>query len=98
MIRHADDSAVLSRPKQKPGELCVVSFHPESALFRPGCVNLRVFLCGVPEYASAQTLDFLARTKIFRLKPVRGMTKLSLLSELETASTSAGVSADGHYS
>src|SRR5208283_4809466 len=37
-----------------------VSFHPESALFHPGCANLRVFLCGVPMYASAQTLVFLA--------------------------------------
>ena len=41
----------------------IVSFHPESALFHPGCVNLRVFLCGVPVYASAQTLDFLAMAK-----------------------------------
>jgi len=32
-------------------------------------------------YASAQALDFLARTKIFRLKAVSGMTRLSLLSE-----------------
>jgi len=24
------------------------SFHPETVLFRPGCVNLRVCLCGVP--------------------------------------------------
>jgi hypothetical protein len=29
------------------------------ALFRNLCVNLRDFLCGVPEYASAQSLDFL---------------------------------------
>ena len=39
------------------------SFHPERVLFRPGCVNLRSRLCGVPVYASAQSLDFLARTK-----------------------------------
>ena len=31
--------------------------------FRPGCVNLRDSLCGVPEYASAQPLDFLAMAK-----------------------------------
>jgi hypothetical protein len=32
-------------------------------LFRPGGVNLRDSLCGVQSYASAQSLDFLARTK-----------------------------------
>ncbi len=36
--------------------------------------------------------SFPARTKIFRLKSVRGMTILCLLSELETASVSSGVS------
>jgi hypothetical protein len=41
----------------------LTSFHPEMALFRPGCVNLQDCLCGVPSYASAQSLDFLARTK-----------------------------------
>ncbi len=30
-----------------------VSFHPERVLFRPGGVNLRACLCGVPKYASA---------------------------------------------
>jgi hypothetical protein len=39
------------------------SFHPETVFFRPGGVNLRAYLCGVPMYASAQPLDFLARTK-----------------------------------
>jgi len=39
------------------------SFHPETVFFRPGCVNLRGYLCGVPMYASAQPLVFLARTK-----------------------------------
>jgi hypothetical protein len=39
------------------------SFHPETVFFRPGGVNLRGYLCGVPVYASAQPLDFLARTK-----------------------------------
>ena len=39
------------------------SFHPETVLFRPGGVNLQGCLCGVPMYASAQSLDFLARTK-----------------------------------
>jgi hypothetical protein len=39
------------------------SFHPETVLFRPGCVNLKDCLCGVPWYASAQSFDFLARTK-----------------------------------
>jgi hypothetical protein len=43
-------------------------------------------------YASAQPLDFLARTKTFRLTPVRGMTRLCLLSESETASLLSGVS------
>jgi hypothetical protein len=39
------------------------SFHPETVFFRPGGVNQRVYVCGVPMYASAQPLDFLARTK-----------------------------------
>jgi hypothetical protein len=39
------------------------SFHPETVLFRPGGVNLQACLCGVPMYASAQSLDFFARTK-----------------------------------
>ncbi len=38
-------------------------FRPERVLFRPGGVNLCACLCGVPMYASAQPLDFLARTK-----------------------------------
>jgi hypothetical protein len=38
-------------------------FHPETALFRHGGVNLRACLCGVQMYASAQSLDFLALTK-----------------------------------
>ena len=38
-------------------------FHPETVLFRPGGVNHRACLCGVHAYASAQSLDFLARTK-----------------------------------
>jgi hypothetical protein len=40
-----------------------MSFHPETALFRPRGVNLLAYLCGVPMYASAQSLDFLAWTK-----------------------------------
>ena len=40
-----------------------ISFHPETVFFRPGGVNLRAYLCGVLMYASAQPLDFLARTK-----------------------------------
>jgi hypothetical protein len=43
-------------------------------------------------YASAQPLDFLASTKIFRLKAVSGMTRLSLLFESETDSVPSGVS------
>jgi hypothetical protein len=43
------------------GEL--FSFHPETVFFRPGGVNQRGYLCGVPMYASAQPFDFLARTK-----------------------------------
>jgi hypothetical protein len=39
------------------------SFHPETVLFRLGGVNLQVCLCDVPTYASAQPLDFLAKTK-----------------------------------
>src|SRR6056297_2777315 len=39
------------------------SFRPETVLFRPGGVNLRTCLCGIPMYASAQVLDFLAMTK-----------------------------------
>ena len=49
----------LSRIESWNPEAYEPSFHPESALFRSGYVNLRVFLCGVPMYASAQTLDFL---------------------------------------
>ncbi len=45
------------------GVLRLVGFRPERVLFLPGCVNLRACLCGVPMYASAQPLDFLARTK-----------------------------------
>ena len=41
----------------------LLSFHPETALFRHGGVKLRACLCGVPMYASAQSLDFLAMTK-----------------------------------
>jgi hypothetical protein len=33
------------------------------ALFRNLGVNLRVFLCGVQEYVSAQTLDFIDLAK-----------------------------------
>jgi hypothetical protein len=40
-----------------------ISFRLERVLFRPGGVNLRSCLCGVPMYASAQSLDFLAWTK-----------------------------------
>jgi hypothetical protein len=40
-----------------------ISFCPERVLFRPGGVNQRACLCDVPVYASAQPLDFLARTK-----------------------------------
>jgi len=43
--------------------LRIVSFHPETALFRRGGVNPQACLCGVPMYASAQTLDFLATAK-----------------------------------
>ena len=43
----------------------LISFHPETALFRCGGVNLRGFLCGVKYYASAQPLDFLTITKNF---------------------------------
>ncbi|MFH0787629.1 MAG: hypothetical protein V2B13_08420, partial [Pseudomonadota bacterium] len=37
--------------------------HPETVFFRPGGVNLQACLCGVLQYASAQSFDFLARTK-----------------------------------
>jgi hypothetical protein len=43
--------------------MALVSFRPETVLFRHGGVNLRVCWCGVPVYASAQPLDFLATTK-----------------------------------
>ena len=35
----------------------LASFHPEMALFRNLGVNLQDRLCGVPSYASAQSLD-----------------------------------------
>ena len=37
--------------------LRLVSFRPETALFRNLFVNLRNFLCDVPRYVSAQFLD-----------------------------------------
>ncbi len=40
-----------------------VSFCPESALFHQLGVNLRIRLCGVKYYASAQILDFLDLAK-----------------------------------
>jgi len=54
----------------------ILSFHPERVLFRPGGVNLRDCLCDIPEYDSAQSLDFLARTQnplfpIWKLHSVR---------------------------
>ena len=54
---------ILKRNYKKQKDIMLVSFHPERVLFRPGCVNLQDSLCGVPMYASAQSLDFLARTK-----------------------------------
>jgi hypothetical protein len=42
-----------------PEVLVIVSFHPEMALFRNLCVNLRVSLCDVHKYVSAKTPDFL---------------------------------------
>jgi len=44
-------------------QLTLFGFHPETVFFRPGGDNLRGYLCGVPMYASAQPLNFLARTK-----------------------------------
>ena len=41
----------------------LVSFRPETALFRNLIVNLRNFLCDVPRYVSAQFLDFLDLAK-----------------------------------
>ena len=41
----------------------LASFHPEMALFRNLGVNLQDRLCGVPTYASAQSLDFLDLAK-----------------------------------
>jgi hypothetical protein len=70
------------------------SFHPESALFPPwsrqGGINLRVFLCGVPMYASAQTLDFLHLSvrrwaiRKWRDAKLYAPRRKCLLSELET--------------
>jgi len=68
-------------------------FHSETVFFRPGGVNLRSYLCGIPTLslslwervangrvrASVQPLDFLARTKKI------------LVSELETDSFPSGV-------
>ncbi len=52
------------------------SFHPETVFFRPGGVNLQGCLCDILQYASAQPLGFLARTKkssfpIWKLHSVR---------------------------
>jgi hypothetical protein len=51
----------VSHPVFADGHIAIS--RPERVLFRPGGVNLRGFLCGVLMYASAQPLDFLARTK-----------------------------------
>jgi hypothetical protein len=51
----------FSRMSFKPAN--VFSFRPEKVLFPLGGVNLRLCLCGVPMYASAQLLDFLAKRK-----------------------------------
>jgi hypothetical protein len=37
----------------------IISFCPETAIFRNFCVNLQVYLCGERMFASAQTFDFL---------------------------------------
>jgi hypothetical protein len=39
------------------------SFFQETVLFHPDGVNRLDFLCGEPMVASAQSFDFLARTK-----------------------------------
>ena len=56
------------------------SFHPERALFRPGVVNLRACLCGVPVVRLRTTPRFPSHDE------------KSLLSKLETNSVSSGVS------
>jgi len=43
--------------------LALAGFYPETALFRNLGVNLRICLCGVKCYASAQMLDFLDLAK-----------------------------------
>jgi hypothetical protein len=58
----------------------LVSPRPEMAFFRNLGVNLRVSLCDVPQYVSAQTLDFLNLAKNRSLparKPPRDHTDLS---------------------
>ena len=47
----------------------LASFRPEMALFHNLGVNLRVFLCDVPEYVSAQTIDFLKLAKNRSIPP-----------------------------
>jgi len=44
-------------------EALLVRFCPETALSRNLSVNLRIWLCGVKDYASAQILDFLDLAK-----------------------------------
>ncbi len=46
----------------------LTSYHPETARFRCGGVNLWVFLCGVKYYASAPPLISLPQRKIARFQ------------------------------
>ena len=58
------DRALQSSPRTpQRARGFLLRFLPETDLFRRGGVNLRPCLCGVPMYASAQALDFLATTK-----------------------------------
>jgi hypothetical protein len=59
-------------------------FCPETALFGNLCVNLRDCLCGVPEYASAQPLDFLDLEKIPRFQ-IRNWRCLHLSFWMDTS-------------
>ena len=60
----------------------MTSAHLETVLFRPGCVNLRDGLCGVPLYASAPSLDFLAGQKIPRFRIGNKSYKCDIRTEL----------------
>jgi len=74
----------------------LAGFHPERVLFRPGGVNPQACLCGVPVYASAQPLAFLARTENPRF-PNRKQVVSHLETPLFSKRAGPGLSGNERY-